>query len=183
MLGNSSWSKSTFEYKSFDLERPALRQLRLKGARDSEEDIECEIIQAYLDTQDVPDYEAISYTWGDTTSSHKILLDGFDFFVPLNLFSVLGDVRRQYVDRILWVDAICINQDSVRERGHQVQQMRDIYRRAHRVIFWLGPLTDSSTVRLMDSLADLQKQTRGASWSLDDAKWQNHWRRPTSGIS
>jgi hypothetical protein len=33
-----------------------------------------------------------------------------------------------------WYDALCINQNDVKERNHQVQQMADIYRRASRVM-------------------------------------------------
>jgi len=40
--------------------------------------------------------------------------------------------------RTLWVDAICINQNDVVERGHQVRLMRDIFSRAKRVVVWLG---------------------------------------------
>jgi hypothetical protein len=38
----------------------------------------------------------------------------------------------------LWVDAICINQKDVNERGHQVGIMRDVYSKAARVLIWLG---------------------------------------------
>lgn len=40
--------------------------------------------------------------------------------------------------RILWVDAICINQKDFNERGHQVGIMRDIYSKAPQVLIWLG---------------------------------------------
>jgi hypothetical protein len=36
------------------------------------------------------------------------------------------------------VDAICINQEDVRERGHQVRLMRAIYKNAKRVLIWIG---------------------------------------------
>jgi Heterokaryon incompatibility protein (HET) len=39
----------------------------------------------------------------------------------------------------MWIDAICINQSSVAERGFQVKLMRDIYRQADGVVIWLGP--------------------------------------------
>ncbi|KAJ9604268.1 hypothetical protein H2200_011102 [Cladophialophora chaetospira] len=37
-----------------------------------------------------------------------------------------------------WIDAICIDQQSIRERNHQVQQMGQIYSGASEVIVWLG---------------------------------------------
>jgi hypothetical protein len=42
------------------------------------------------------------------------------------------------------VDAICINQDNIAERNHQVGFMSSIYRQAHCVIAWLGPETGTS---------------------------------------
>lgn len=36
--------------------------------------------------------------------------------------------------RLLWVDAICIDQDNKKERGHQVGLMQDVYRRAGEVL-------------------------------------------------
>lgn len=181
MPGDWPFLKSTFKYEPLNLDRPALRLLRLKSARDSQTIIQCEIILAYFDVEDVPDYEAISYTWGATSSPRKIRIDGCDFFVRFNLWSVLRDVRRQDEDRILWVDAICINQDDVRERGHQVQQIRHVYERAERVIFWLGQLTNPSIDILIDLLAELQRQTRGVSWTLTDPRWRSQWEQIPKG--
>ncbi|KUJ10875.1 uncharacterized protein LY89DRAFT_739856 [Mollisia scopiformis] len=41
-------------------------------------------------------------------------------------------------ERLVWVDALCINQDDLAERSQQVMLMRDIYSVAHRVVVWLG---------------------------------------------
>ena len=41
-------------------------------------------------------------------------------------------------DRILWIDAICINQSDIQERNAQVRQMLDIYKSATRMVVWLG---------------------------------------------
>ena len=38
----------------------------------------------------------------------------------------------------LWIDSICIDQDSLEERSHQVQQMGDIYIKAKELYIWLG---------------------------------------------
>jgi hypothetical protein len=45
-------------------------------------------------------------------------------------------------DRILWIDVICINQDNLQKRGHQVRQMNKIYEEAEQVIIWLGLATE-----------------------------------------
>ncbi|KAM3075940.1 hypothetical protein ACMFMF_005286 [Clarireedia jacksonii] len=40
--------------------------------------------------------------------------------------------------RYIWIDSICIDQDDVAERNHQVNLMKDIFSNAHFVIAWLG---------------------------------------------
>ncbi len=38
----------------------------------------------------------------------------------------------------MWVDSICINQESIEEKNHQVRMMWRIYRSAARVWIWIG---------------------------------------------
>jgi hypothetical protein len=42
------------------------------------------------------------------------------------------------VERVLWIDALCINQLSIGERNHQVGLMGEIYHGAQAVLVWLG---------------------------------------------
>ena len=51
-----------------------------------------------------------------------------------------GEGRKCY----LWVDAICIDQNSDEERSAQVPLMRQIYGNAKSVLVWLGPEADRS---------------------------------------
>jgi hypothetical protein len=44
----------------------------------------------------------------------------------------------------VWADAVCINQEDIRERGHQVALTGRIYTSAAKVIIWLGPDTTGS---------------------------------------
>jgi hypothetical protein len=54
--------------------------------------------------------------------------------------------------KLFWIDAICIDQDNVHERNHQVKQMKDIYARAREVYVWLGRVTGKSDLA-MDYIA------------------------------
>ncbi|KAK2763155.1 hypothetical protein FQN54_009791 [Arachnomyces sp. PD_36] len=38
----------------------------------------------------------------------------------------------------IWVDALCINQDNLKEKSHQIQLMSEIYAKASGVFAWLG---------------------------------------------
>ncbi|KAH8887180.1 ankyrin [Thozetella sp. PMI_491] len=69
-------------------------------------------------------------------------------------------------DRILWIDALCIDQKNPKEQGHQVGQMRYVYKYAEHVIIWLGWST-AETSLLMDMMNKLDKRavrhkTRGS---------------------
>jgi hypothetical protein len=55
-----------------------------------------------------------------------------------------------------WYDALCINQEDIAERNHQVQLMRDIYRSAELVVAWLGEEKDESDLA-MDSIENWAK--------------------------
>jgi hypothetical protein len=46
--------------------------------------------------------------------------------------------------RIIWADAICINQADMRERENQVTLMGDIYRMCSRGVIWLGEFSDDT---------------------------------------
>lgn len=115
----------SFKHEPIDLKGPAFRLLRLlKGG---EPDIKCELFQAWLHSDRVIPYEALSYTWGGTEISASIKINGRTLNVTENLYLALQYLYSQKTDRILWVDAICINQGNKKERGHQVQQIVDIY--------------------------------------------------------
>ncbi|KAK3117238.1 hypothetical protein LTR53_001573 [Teratosphaeriaceae sp. CCFEE 6253] len=92
-----------------------------------------------VNLKDQPRYEALSYTWGATTLSNTILVNG-RYHLPLtdNLWRALRGLRHRWCKRVLWIDALCINQKDVSERGQQVTFMGDIYNTAHQVCVWFG---------------------------------------------
>ncbi|KAK3385325.1 heterokaryon incompatibility protein-domain-containing protein [Podospora didyma] len=120
----------------------------LLSASDSEYRIE--------DQKDDLDYEALSYAWGpehDWASSRIRVYSRSRWRRRILKFSpalemALRHLRRGDAARTLWIDAICINQADLQERGLQVRRMGDIYRRALRVVAWLGPQTDNSKLAL-----------------------------------
>ncbi|KAL6900526.1 HET domain-containing protein [Trichoderma evansii] len=121
-----------YNYQPLDLDRPAIRLLTLHGGSDDDE-IFCSLFQAELRERDetIP-YDALSYTWGSPDLTERIIVDGCYLNVTSHLFVALRHLRYQDKDRILWIDAICINQGSKKERGHQVEQMSKIYKEADR---------------------------------------------------
>ncbi|CZR69749.1 uncharacterized protein PAC_19649 [Phialocephala subalpina] len=92
----------------------------------------------YVSLSQKPQYEAVSYMWGIGQASHTILLTGKPYQVRDNLHDALFQLRNSKSQRVLWIDALCINQHDNRERNHQVAQMGLIYRQASGVCIWLG---------------------------------------------
>lgn len=126
---------------------------------------------------DEPKFVALSYCWGDATDKLPIVCNGQEFLVTRNLDSALRHVRDDEKERILWIDAICINQNSISERSYQVSLMQTIYRIASAVIVWLGdadadsdlvfPLCEKMAETRLDLVRDLKPQ---AIWSPDREK-------------
>ncbi|KLU86974.1 hypothetical protein MAPG_05980 [Magnaporthiopsis poae ATCC 64411] len=70
---------------------------------------------------------ALSYVWGNKSRLSDIYINGWKHQVTLNLYDALLALRQPNQDRLLWIDATCINQRNHDERGHQVQRMKLIY--------------------------------------------------------
>jgi hypothetical protein len=68
--------------------------------------------------------------------------------VTQNLSAALRYLRRPGTKRVIWIDAICINQDDIQERSVEVSRMGFIYTKARRVIVWLGPSTENSDLAI-----------------------------------
>ncbi|KAF7918562.1 hypothetical protein BELL_0210g00020 [Botrytis elliptica] len=85
-----------------------------------------------------PKYNAVSYTWGNEANQKPIVIEDRYFLVTGNLYKALICLQQQSAtEYVLWVDAICINQDDVAERNRQLTIMPYIYERAKLVIIWL----------------------------------------------
>ncbi|KAG4422061.1 hypothetical protein IFR04_004802 [Cadophora malorum] len=109
--------------------------------RAGDEAISCSLEVARLD--EPPPYEALSYAWGDSKERYPIRCGNGSLEVTDSLLAALRRLRDVSAERVLWIDAICINQQDDMEKGHQVQQMAEIYSQATRVLIWLGEETKS----------------------------------------
>jgi hypothetical protein len=62
-------------------------------------------------------------------------------YIRSNLCWALRFLRDPANVRVLWADALCINQDDLEERNQQVSLMGFIFGRAQTVLVWLGTST------------------------------------------
>ena len=58
----------------------------------------------------------------------------------------MNRLRLRRDSRLVWIDAICIDQSSIPERNQQVTHMGEIYTKARRVAVWLGEESPETTV-------------------------------------
>lgn len=115
--------------------------------------IACKLQQVELKTC-VKQYEALSYVWGSSEGSTQIQVDDASLEIGPNLLCALKDLRRIDSPRLLWVDAISIDQSNLAERNCQVPLMREIYSQAACTLCYLGPKT-KNTVALYVMLEEL----------------------------
>lgn len=137
---------AVYQYEALDTTIDSIRLLILEpwdGNPGSDDTVYCKLVSTTFRAK--PKYEALSYTWGedDPKQSKLVVIDGMTKVVRENLYNALYYLRLKSETRLLWADAICIDQLNLQERAYQVSLMDYIYTRARVVLVWLGcrPLT------------------------------------------
>ena len=158
-----------------------LREIRtviLLPSTDPDAQIQCTFSRRILglaNTVSSSSYSALSYVWGERSHPRTILVDGAPVPITANLFAALRRLRRDREEPLeLWVDALCINQDDVQERNHQVRLMGNIYKRADEVLMWLGEAEDDShlAAELVDTLHGIIRGKDSRETGNEDRKAQ-----------
>lgn len=102
-------------------------------------------------------FTALSYSWGNATDLVTIWCNDQPLKITRSLYNFLRAVRNRKSSSsssgeepptYIWADAICINQQDSAEKNYQVPLMRNIYRRARRVLVWLGDAARDSELAL-----------------------------------
>lgn len=60
-----------------------------------------------------PKFNALSYVWGKGKCSRKVMLNGRPIIIGQNLDGALRQLRRSMSGHLIWIDALCINQEDV----------------------------------------------------------------------
>jgi len=125
--------------------------------------ISCKLVIAALEV--VPQYEALSYYWGNPKTTIPILVDECWCDVTNNLANALRRIRSQTTERTLWIDAICINQADSKEKTHQVGMMGDIYSKTSCCLVWLGEDKEDENAPF-NSI----HESAGVLWTFEDSE-------------
>lgn len=147
-------SKIMAPYQYQPLSSPAT-QIRLLELLPGRGTIRCRLRITELEQAEYT-YEPISYCWKSHTRDSwwgctykvkekqktlRILVDGADLYVGESLHAALARMRPAAAGagtRLLWADAVCINQADDAEKGAQVTLMGRIYEGGARTLAWLG---------------------------------------------
>lgn len=94
-------------------------------------------------------FEAVSYAWGTEDRTEPIHCNDKRVWVTPTLKELLQHLYRYNLNqdrwssdvplRVLWIDALCINQEDPQEKAVQIRMMSSIFAGAPRAIVWLGP--------------------------------------------
>ncbi|KAJ4858106.1 heterokaryon incompatibility protein (HET) domain-containing protein [Trichoderma breve] len=151
--------------------------------------VETKIVDRSLDTS------ALSYTWGLPIFSHSLkILDNNDdngiltsqlsssreIRITENLYAALRCLRKQTETLVLWVDAVCIDQNNIVERNSQVANFPKTYAEATSVLVWLGPDDVLSHGRLcldfFTELAAIILEDPNSESENDQRSWRKRFR-------
>ena len=179
-LGTMSCTMSHTLYSSLPLEPGSIRLLRLMPDKDETALIQCQLFN--YSPQESGEwthlYEALSYVWGDPDKTLPILINEHCFNITVNLYAALLRLRNRSFERIIWVDAVCINQGCKQEKERQIQSMAKICGQANRVIIWLGETADNSDRALEEiRVAPGMKSTNSLNGDAIPALLQRPWFR------
>lgn len=173
-------------YRPLDTINQEIRLLRV-GAGYDDEPVNCRLQHVKLDSIPRCAYETISYVWGNRRVRSTIYIEGRPLDVPASSARVLKAMRQGKRDRLLWIDAVCINQDDIQERNAQVAIMADIYANTSRTLVWLGE-SDSWTSTAVRTVGKILDDARGETKGFRDFdeivfdRNADHWAHSTHAL-
>jgi hypothetical protein len=122
-------------YQALPDEKACIRLLRILTA-DEKDPLKCEMTIFAKDQ--APPYCAISYTWGDATTNISIIVNEQRLEVRGNCEYALRQAALFDITQYFWIDAVCINQEDIVEKGHQVAGMGWVFEFAKLTLACVG---------------------------------------------
>ena len=134
-------------------------------------------LKGTLSEQTNESYEAISWTWGTDEETSSIELDDhMRMFIKPNLERALKHLRYHHEKRVLWIDAICIDQSNPEERNAQVKMMSKIYSNAMNVCVWLGDKDkDGKSDKAINFITNKMSDLGAFDEHINDKKYTEEW--------
>lgn len=108
-------------------------------------------------------FEALSYEWKGKVGTVPVQCNQERLLITPKCKAALESLCREDETRMLWIDAICVNQEDTEERSSQVKMMTQIYRIAKSVLMWLGEEKEHSELAFdsIPTFADIYNRYTG----------------------
>ncbi|KAI7774250.1 hypothetical protein LA080_009050 [Diaporthe eres] len=166
-----------YKYRGLRSMRRRLRLLRLHGGGLLNPEITCELFEVEYDKDDQNIVRRVLSKDERSAKRERVYEGGKYYRLPVtrDLTLALKYLRHPHAERILWIDALCINQANHEERNHQVQMMARIYSGAKQACIWLGEDTDDSTtaIRFINEIMKLENFDAISEKKENSFKWQS----------
>ncbi|KAH7081411.1 heterokaryon incompatibility protein-domain-containing protein [Paraphoma chrysanthemicola] len=172
-------STNDFHHTKLNLGTRQIRLLRIK-AELSEGLISCTLDVYPVIRENA--HIALSYAWGPPPAVATILVNDGAFQIRQNLYDFLEVARQRDIGALFWIDQICIDQQNIEERNHQIKLMGNIYRRASHVVAWLGKSADDdalidSSLRLIHKKRSRNRKQLGKKKIITSFFNRSYWSR------
>ncbi|KAH9874366.1 hypothetical protein IAQ61_003555 [Plenodomus lingam] len=101
-------------------------------------------------------YETLSYVWGYGPKCKTIYMtQRKDMAVTQGLYDALVRLRHPTTSRTLWIDQLCIDQENMAEKNHQVNLMTKIYKNCTQCLIWFGEIPACLSVQSAQGVFDI----------------------------
>ena len=125
---------------------------------------------ATLDHELLKSYETISYVWGTTSEKSGWIVLNSIFVIPICARNAIRRMRLPDQERVLWIDAVCINQLDIQERNRQVTLTELVYSMASANLIYFGEDEGEAAKRAVDTLHKTAQWLRDSVDKLSDAR-------------
>lgn len=121
-----------------------IRLLTVLPSLDDSAPITCELHR--YDVSAAPAYEGLSYAWGDPNVVATVACNGIEVKVTKSLRNALWRVRDTEEPKIIWADALCVNQSDIQEKNVHVPLMGRVFSQATNTVIYLGEASQVDAV-------------------------------------
>ncbi|KAK1141867.1 hypothetical protein N8T08_008380 [Aspergillus melleus] len=116
----------------------SIRLLRLEGDNKDDMTITGGLEEVSLHDCSI-EYTGLSYTWGSSLKPFKLRTNLGSIALTVSLyFAIVQMLRDTDGPRVIWVDAVSINQEDESEKAGQIEILDDIFGQAAGILGWVG---------------------------------------------
>ena len=128
--------------------------------------MKCRLKQISLQNLPNQNFHAVSYCCGSSKKKRApLVIDGHNVMIPQTAAIAIRNLSK-VSSYPLWIDAVCIDQENLQEKGQQVTMMKEVYSKAVSVLIWLGPAR-KSTADAITSVEKIHQQCLEAIGSIE----------------